>query len=817
MKSKYEFVKFPNDFPIRIALKKVTKEEKDWHTLIKIIYALEGCAKITFNDTSYSIKPDDVILINPWTIYEIEAKDSFVYIDFEINLNKFGIKDIEGENFYFDCNSTKEDSNKFNYKIIKSCILSLIKINVKSTTNLKYINISLAYQVIYVLLEQFKVESTNNIQNKHFKVLKSIINYIEANYDKDLSLNDIAYKFGYTPQYFSSFFSKHMHQTFKSYYDTLRINSHFYMLESGDLALEEIALKSGFTDYRSYIRAFKSIYNVTPSEYRKSKDKNEINTTDLEFDREKYLDMIFNHNINNIENDSKTRDTRFDIDIDFLKKTKLIEKTFLNMTSIGKASDLLRKNVQEVVEEAKSEIGFNYLRFHGIFSDDMHVFRRFRNGTKSYSFVYIDEILDYLRSIHLRPFLELSFMPRDLAKDKNKILFESKFLTSEPEHIEEWNDLLREFFHHIIDKYTLAEVIKWPISLWCEPDSTSFAYGFDDEETFFKFYEATYKTIKSISSRFKIGSPGLIPFASWAPDWDKRFFSFTESHDCYPDFLCVHYYANDFDFFLTGRKIEKISKDPDNLKNYIKKIKDPKFYHGNEIYLTQWNLTSSHRNYLNDTIYASCYLTKNILENMDELRSFTRWTLTDFMDETQLTNKAFHGGLGLYTYNGIPKAPFNALKFLSRISNNLLANGNGYYVTKTNEGIQIILYNYEHYSDLYADGEYFTLKEHSRYEPFLMDHINHHNFSFTNIPYDYAHIKVSRITRESGSSYDIYDNMSHLELENLNDIKTLCNLSTPKYDLFKKEIMDGRLDVEISTNSLEVKLIEIKFFKEKKR
>ena len=817
MKTKYEFINFPSDFPIRITLKKVTNYEKDWHTLIKIIYVVEGSCNLSYQNVSCRLKKDDIILINPWTIYEINTDSELVYIEVEINMAKYGLNDVETDSYYFQCNSAIDNNHLINYKVLKSCIVGLIKVNTKYKTNLNYINNSLSYQIIYVLLEQFRVSGyrLDPKESKHFKILRRIVDYIESNYDKNLTLTDVAEAFGYTPQYFSSFFSKHMNQTFQSYYDSMRINKNFSLLESSDYPLEEVATKAGFYDYRSYIRAFKNIYKVTPNEYRKGKLLQKGLQKDFQFDTKHYLDVIFNKKIEDIEKMAATIDNIIDLDISFKDKITDIKKSFLRLAMIGRASDLLRSSTRTIIKRTQEEIGFEYLRFHGIFSDDMHLYRRFVNGEESYSFVFVDEVLDFLKSVNLKPFLELSFMPRDLARNKDKVVYESKFISSAPIDINDWLKLVRIFFRHIIDKYGFEEVVTWPISIWSEPDSTDYAFGFKDDLEFYKFYKETYCLIKSISPRLQVGSPSLIPFASWAPDWDKRFLSFCNTNDCYPDFLSIIYYANDFDFFITGKRVERISKDPDNLSKYIDYIKNNFFYMGQKIYLTQWNLTSSQRNYLNDTIYSSCYLTKNILENMDRLESFAKWSMTDFLDEAQIPNKTYHGGVGIFTYNGIAKAPYQALRFLSRLGHELLAKGNGYYVTKEGDRLQIILYNYEHYCDLYADGEYFTLKEHSRYDPFLMNKCNKYRIQINNLNYDYARIKTSRITRESGSSYDIYESMTHLEFEDKNDIIDLMALSRPKYELKEEDIINGSLSLKEKCNSLEVKLIEIKLYKKK--
>ena len=812
----YNFIKFPSDFPINISLKKVTNQESDWHTKVKILYILEGSATFTIQHQTYTLSSDEIVLINPWNIYDIFTEKEIAYLEIEIDFLKFDFTSSEIEKLLFELNSTN-DLDKEKYGVIKAVIFSLIQVNTMQNENVSYINKSLAYQLLFSLMNQFKVKSNVNksVSQKHLLKLKEILNYIDKNYKEAPSLNDMASHFGYTPQYFSAFFNKQMNQNYLTYLDTLRINKNFHLLHNSDITLEDIASLSGFNDYRSYIRAFKNLYHMTPSEFRKNKNQDEIpqRTSFSIKEVNHYLDILYKNKICKLEEITSKIDQNMEISIDFEQKGEKIEKTFLNMIGVNKASDLLRQNVRFMLEQAQREIGFKMIKFQGLFSDELHVYRKFINGEKSISFVFIDQIFDYIKSINLKPFIQLSYMPRDMAKDKNKIVFESKFIASEPENMEDWLILVHSFLTHMIQKYGIDEVLSWPITIWHEPDSSVHAFGFKSDDLFFEFFRKTFETIKEISPKFMVGTPNLIHFASWAMDWDKRFLKYTQQMGCYPDFLNVTYYSNDFDFFITGKKIEKLNKNPDNLKDYIKKIKDSKFYKGNTVYLSEWNITTNQRNLINDTIYASCYFTKNILENMDSLDSFTKWGLTDFIDQTQLPNQTYHGGSGLFTYNGICKAQYSALKFLSRLDDTVIEAGDGYYVTRGKETIKIIIYNYLHYSDLFADGEYFSLQSHSRYEPFQMNKTRKYSFHFENINYIHAKIKVSRITQESGSSYDIYESMSNLEFENIDETADLKKLSTPKYILFDRHIENNTLDISASTQALEVKLIEIRFYK----
>src|SRR5512146_1959021 len=80
----------------------------------------------------------------------------------------------------------------------------------------------------------------------------------------------------------------------------------------------------------------------------------------------------------------------------------------------------LRSDWREQLERTHRELGFQYVRFHGLLDDAMSVCVREGGdpGGKSklrYSFFNIDSIFDFLLSIGMKPFIELSFMPTALA------------------------------------------------------------------------------------------------------------------------------------------------------------------------------------------------------------------------------------------------------------------------------------------------------------------------------------------------------------------------------------------------------------------
>src|ERR1044072_4759749 len=80
----------------------------------------------------------------------------------------------------------------------------------------------------------------------------------------------------------------------------------------------------------------------------------------------------------------------------------------------GRALLALRADWREHLRRAHFDLGFRHVRFHGMLDDDMGTLVS-QNEKPLYSFFNIDSIFDYLLSIGMQPFAELSFMPAPLA------------------------------------------------------------------------------------------------------------------------------------------------------------------------------------------------------------------------------------------------------------------------------------------------------------------------------------------------------------------------------------------------------------------
>src|SRR5271155_394002 len=140
------------------------------------------------------------------------------------------------------------------------------------------------------------------------------------------------------------------------------------------------------------------------------------------------------------------------------------------MFGSGRAVLSLRDSYRSDLREVKQATDFDYVRFHAIFHDEIGLYDEDRQGRPSYNFSYVDQIYDGLLSEHVRPFVELSFMPQKMAAHNTLHTFWYKPNVSPPKDWSKWEDLNTAFAKHLVDRYGVNEVAQWYFEVWNEPN-----------------------------------------------------------------------------------------------------------------------------------------------------------------------------------------------------------------------------------------------------------------------------------------------------------------------------------------------------------
>ena len=476
---------------------------------------------------------------------------------------------------------------------------------------------------------------------------------------------------------------------------------------------------------------------------------------------------------------------------------------------------------QEILKDIQKNIGFKYIKFHGLLDDDMMVYSEDSKGNASISFTYIDMILDFLLSINLKPIMQLSFMPQALAKNPERTMFYSNSVISLPKDINKWKFLISSLVNHLRDRYGIKEIKKWPFFLWNEPDSIEELFGFNDKTAFYNFYKSTYKAVKSVDKNLLFGSPSVLHSSIESSSWMMDFMCFCNENNCIPEFLNFHFYpisitsGQDRNAPFKSNLILDQSENALNtsITNIKRIIQENNWNIKERIFMTEWNSTISHRDWLNDTVFKSAYIVKNILENYDQLRSFTYWTVSDLMEELKIPDEVFHGGLGLFTYNGIKKSHYYAFKMLSNLGNTLIGKGDGYFLTKSDRSIEMIFYNYQHFSEIYSKGELFDMTFKNRYTPFSNTTTMLIEMPLNGLENSTYIIKETIINRKFGSAFDIWIENGGLELENEEDVENLKAFSVPKTTKRKVNITENTFTLTVELEPHEVRSVSLYKYK----
>src|SRR3954454_18385441 len=135
----------------------------------------------------------------------------------------------------------------------------------------------------------------------------------------------------------------------------------------------------------------------------------------------------------------------------------------------------LRADWQAQLRRCRDELGFRYVRFHGLLSDDMSTLLS-TGGKPKYSFFNIDQAFDFLLSIGMKPFVELAFMPRALASGETTV-FHYRGNVTPPRDYDRWSALVRALALHLVERYEIDEVRQWYFEVWNEPNLAKFWTG----------------------------------------------------------------------------------------------------------------------------------------------------------------------------------------------------------------------------------------------------------------------------------------------------------------------------------------------------
>jgi len=235
---------------------------KHFHSNIEILYVEDGEISVTVNGERRLLTKNCVSIANSYEIhsYRTPSASSSLVIIIPVRLvgsfsSLLRLKKMASP-FLAECPASDE--------IHRAAIMLLQS----ASGSGHLIQKGYSYVILGLLAKLIGLEDMP--ENTGVELSGKILKYLQQNFLEDVSLESLAKHLGYNKNYISRFFNANLGCSFKSYIQALRIDYAIQLLlGDSDLLLTEIASKSGFTNYRTFNRAFISVYNQPPSEYKK--------------------------------------------------------------------------------------------------------------------------------------------------------------------------------------------------------------------------------------------------------------------------------------------------------------------------------------------------------------------------------------------------------------------------------------------------------------------------------------------------------------------------------------------------------------------
>lgn len=371
----------------------------------------------------------------------------------------------------------------------------------------------------------------------------------------------------------------------------------------------------------------------------------------------------------------------------------------------GRANEGLRADWQRQLRHVHGECGFRYIRFHGLFCDDMGVYSEDKQGRAIYNWQYVDELFDFLLGIGMKPFVELSFMPAALASSHQTIFWYRANVTP-PKDYAKWEALVVAFARHVTDRYGVDEVRTWYFEVWNEPNLQAFWNGMagcDATDTFdavaraeyLRLYEHSARAVKSVDREYRVGGPATAGSA-----WIPEMLASCQERQLPLDFVSTHSYATMAGYLdETGEAGTIFSPNPLAITDEVKGVRayiDNTNFAGVELHYTEWSSSYTPTDPLHDSYHSAAFILDKLRHIDSAATSMSYWTFTDIFEEHGPRVGPLHGGFGMLNYQDLAKPAYYAYRFLHRLGDvELVCTDPNAYVSRDDSGgVQALFWDF---------------------------------------------------------------------------------------------------------------------------
>lgn len=669
---------------------------------------------------------------------------------------------------------------------------------------------ALYFQAAHILTSNFLVKADDTRLNmddsQDRQRVRQIQNYIQANYQSQISLNNLSDQLYLSNAYLSKYVKKHLGLTFMEYLNNVRLFHAVDELLYTKKNMTHIALDNGFPTSAAFTKAFRDIYGEAPSEYRrKMREQQEPENPEHGLSEEesgrikKYLIFKEQHNEPVVKNQKVCT-------VDVQQTGKLLTDCH-KAICVGDAYTVLQSNVQSQLRDLQKAADIKYARMWNIFSRE-----ECYNGKKGCNFRKIDQILDFLLENHMKPYLELGHKEVLLNYSAEKFLKENEEIENYEVQVYEY--IFREFCTHLVNRYGIDEIETWYFEYYnfSNTGATESTGMTEEEGLYYQYFATIYRILKGISPAIKVGGAGFIlgygtlGCRSILPIWKKK--------NLMPDFLSVYsyqYVAIDDNDKRYGRK----SIDIDYMRNQteiLREVIKETGFQVPELHISEWNFTISNRNVLNDSCNQGAYVLKNCIDMNGEVDLMAYWHALDSYSDYYDADNVLNGDSGMISRDGIRKPSFYAYVFMNRLLPNVIKKDeNSIITTNGRDRYVIACHNFKKLSAQYvfSEEEKITVETIDNYME--NDESLKLQFRLENVKDGDYLVKIHMVNKENGSAQDIWKRLQYSKNLARDEMQYLEKSAIPRMEMKNVHVEGGVLELENVLMAQEIRLLDIQY------
>ena len=231
-----------------------------FHNSVELAYVLDGALCATLNGETHTVSSGTMLISSSYAIHSYATPNASYAIIAIIPMAEVpSVRQLLSRQAFASCICQDDESGT-----LRALMRLMADFCPGHTLTMK----GLSYAILGQLID--RVGLTEARANHRTAFIRSVLDHLQQHYMEPLSAQQVAEHFGYSRSRFSHLFNEHLGYTLSEYLSSLRCHHAAQLLRETDMPVSDIAMAVGFESLRTFYRAFKNQYEMTPNQYARA-------------------------------------------------------------------------------------------------------------------------------------------------------------------------------------------------------------------------------------------------------------------------------------------------------------------------------------------------------------------------------------------------------------------------------------------------------------------------------------------------------------------------------------------------------------------